>query len=190
MDSAPPSKLQSSSKDTDLPPSSTTDLSTESPKESAPSHSKDDSPSTQSLSNGAVKGKLDSDHDTEMDESKCAEISNANDDTKKGADSNTESPSTLNDVDVDAVDSLDPLSIANTSKTKPDTMRSKSLQIRLIQNVGVGDDGNVLPGFEEVSDDFEIPAFQSESDFAIFIKQISSEIPLQRVESLRKCVFS
>ena len=52
-------------------------------------------------------------------------------------------------------------------------------KIRKIRKIGVGENGKLMPGFEVVNDDQL--AFSSESDFAIFINQISSEIPLQRV---------
>ena len=55
----------------------------------------------------------------------------------------------------------------------------RTRKLRRVGKVGEDDDGNPLPGFEDVDD--EQMAFCSESDFAIFIKQISSEIPLQRV---------
>lgn len=62
---------------------------------------------------------------------------------------------------------------SNSNSYPPNT------KIRKIRKIGVGPDGKPMPGFEVVNDDQL--AFSSESDFAIFINQISSEIPLQRV---------
>ena len=188
MDSAPPSKLQSASKDIDRSPSSsTTESSTASPKESP-------SPSTESASNSDSKSKsiasLSTADNVEVDPSASSSLSNGTVGDKLDSDRDTEmsndNESELKCAERTAgIERKDDLEVEANVDTKTDfssnTMSSKRLQIRLIQKVGVGDDGNLLPGFEEVSDDFEIPAFQSESDFAIFTKQISSEIPLQRV---------
>eukprot|EP01083_Nonionella_stella_P036813 100424_1 len=57
-----------------------------------------------------------------------------------------------------------------------------------VRKIGYDDNGVLMPGFEDVNDD-EL-AFSSESDFAIFIKQISSEIPLQRLVAVKRMMKS
>ena len=47
-------------------------------------------------------------------------------------------------------------------------------------NLGHDSAGNILPAFESVDD--ELLSFNSESDFAIFQKQLNGDIPLQRVK--------
>jgi len=64
----------------------------------------------------------------------------------------------------------------------------RTRKLRRVGKVGEDDDGNPLPGFEDVDD--EQMAFCSESDFAIFIKQISSEIPLQRLVAVKRMIKS
>lgn len=60
-----------------------------------------------------------------------------------------------------------------------DKIPATNKKLRKIRKIGIDENGSLMPGFEDVNDDQL--AFSSESDFAIFIKQISSEIPLQRV---------
>eukprot|EP00486_Rosalina_sp_Unknown_P009051 CAMPEP_0201596048 /NCGR_PEP_ID=MMETSP0190_2-20130828/192859_1 /ASSEMBLY_ACC=CAM_ASM_000263 /TAXON_ID=37353 /ORGANISM="Rosalina sp." /LENGTH=1129 /DNA_ID=CAMNT_0048056257 /DNA_START=38 /DNA_END=3427 /DNA_ORIENTATION=- len=61
-------------------------------------------------------------------------------------------------------------------------------KIRKIRKIGVSENGKLMPGFEVVNDDQL--AFSSESDFAIFINQISSEIPLQRLVAVKRMIKS
>ena len=155
MDTEPSTKEQTASDDANPSSSSSTADRSEAIESSASSKSK-----VMAISNGAtasLESKDDDLADTEMSGGRCSTSSS----TKSSA----------------MTTAKDALSVSAMSSEL--IMRSSSTKIRRIGKVGVDEDGCLLPGFEDVDDD-EM-AFCSESDFAIFIKQISSEIPLQRV---------
>ncbi|ETO31934.1 rhoptry neck protein 6 [Reticulomyxa filosa] len=56
--------------------------------------------------------------------------------------------------------------------------KSKEIVISM-EGIGLNEKGELMPGFEEVQD--SKLSFNSESDFAIFNRQIVSEVPLQKV---------
>ena len=98
-------------------------------------------------------------------------------DSSSSSSSSSPSPNNLNNPnnnDTETKENDDNNDSHNLSTSYP-----LNTKIRKIRKIGVSENGELMPGFEVVNDDQL--AFSSESDFAIFINQISSEIPLQRV---------
>jgi len=168
--------------------------------------------STASLQNGVTD---DNDHDLSMklDPKSSASSSSSSSPSSSPSDSSTDpldsamaTTTTTHSNRVegavsveDAADSDSKSNAVSKSKVESECIASPlslssgpllSRRHRVVGKTGVDPDGHLLPGFQEVSDDFEVPAFQSQSDFAIFSTQISSEIPLQRLVAVKRMMKS
>eukprot|EP00484_Ammonia_sp_Unknown_P025917 CAMPEP_0197040808 /NCGR_PEP_ID=MMETSP1384-20130603/17458_1 /TAXON_ID=29189 /ORGANISM="Ammonia sp." /LENGTH=1050 /DNA_ID=CAMNT_0042471633 /DNA_START=91 /DNA_END=3243 /DNA_ORIENTATION=- len=128
---------------------------------------------SQSMNGNLKKSKIAENNDNSI---ALTTYSNTDDSNNDNESQQSPSKSTANGSASQDTNSNDADSSTNTNK------------IRKIRKIGYDDAGSLMPGFEDVNDDQM--AFSSESDFAIFIKQISSEIPLQRLVAVKRMIKS